>query len=82
MEVVQLRSTPIVSDVPAQLRSMADAIEGGKIECPSALFIISTGGEPDIFMWGEHEGDLANIGLLELAKAVMVREKLTAGEDA
>jgi len=76
-EVVQLRDSPLVSDVPGQLRSMATAIENG-LECETALFVIHTGGEPEIFIWGEHKGDLAHIGILELAKAGVVREKLIA----
>jgi hypothetical protein len=76
-DVVQLRDMPKVSDIPGQLRAMADRIEAGEQEAESVLFIIpQTGDYPAIFGWGESMGDQANILTCELAKAWFIREYL------
>ena len=64
---------PAVSDIPGQLRQMADRIENGEMTVESALFIVPTDGDwPKIFGWGDHLGDYGNIAVLELAKAWFV----------
>jgi len=78
MEVVQLRPSPSLNDIPGQLRQMADSIERGDIEAASALFIIPREGDwPELYGWGEHMGDYANIALCELAKAWFIDNKVT-----
>lgn len=78
MEVVQLRPSPSLIDLPGQLRQMADSIERGNIEATSALFIIPREGDwPELYGWGEHMGDYANIALCEMAKAWFIDHKVT-----
>lgn len=70
MEIVKLRVTPTVVDIPGQLRAMADRIEAGEIEATSILFIIAKENDwPDIYGWGDHLGDHGNIAICELSKA-------------
>lgn len=74
-EVVQLRDAPLINDIPGQLRQMADMIESGELETNSVLFIAETGEQwPAVFGWGEHNGTLGNIGLLEWAKAFFIED--------
>lgn len=76
-EIVRLRDQPLCSDIPGQLRQMADMIECGEIEATSAMLLIPVPGDyPKAFGWGDHLGDLGNIGLLELAKAWFVANKV------
>lgn len=75
LEVVQLRAAPKLNDIPAMMRQLADEIERGEVEAESMLCLIpSDEGLPVIYGWGEHMGDYANIGLLELAKAFIVNQ--------
>ena len=78
VEVVQLRSAPTLNDIPGQLRQLADEIERGEVKATSALCILPQDDNwPTIFGWGEHMGDYANIGVLELAKAFFVNNTTT-----
>lgn len=73
MEVVQLRTAPLVNDIAGQLRQMADMIERGEVEARSAMFIIPRDGDwPEVYGWGEHLGDYGNIAVCELTKAYFV----------
>jgi uncharacterized protein YcsI (UPF0317 family) len=55
------------------MRKLADEIESGETPADAVLCIIPVDGEfPMVFGWGEHLGDLGNIGLLELTKAWFV----------
>lgn len=83
--VTPLRTSPPITDIPGQLRQMADDLESGRVEMPdSALFIINRpkAAWPDIFGWGDHMGDIGNVGLLEYAKAFFVHNltKRSAGD--
>lgn len=52
--------------------------ERGDIEATSALFIIPSEGDwPELYGWGEHLGDYANIALCEMAKAWFIDNKVT-----
>lgn len=73
MKVVPLRSGPLITDVPAMLRQMADDIESGTVECNAALFIIPREGDwPDVYGWGQHLGDHGNIAVCEMTKTWFV----------
>lgn len=75
-DVIDLRKTPSMADIPGMLRTMADDIENGEVQASSMMVIIPTDGDwPDIFGWGEHMGDYGCIGLLEIAKAFFVNNK-------
>lgn len=77
-DVITLSQSPLVSDIPGQLRQMAEMIESGEMEARSALFIIPREGDlPDIFGWGDHLGDYGNIAVCELAKAFFVNHATT-----
>lgn len=73
-KVTPLRSSPPVSDIPGQMRQMADMIERGEIEAVSVLLIIprDSGDWPEIYGWGDHLGDYGNIAVCELAKSWFV----------
>lgn len=72
-DVLPLRDGPLVTDIPGQLRQMADMIEDGEVEAASALFIIARNGDwPAIYGWGDHLGDHGNIAICELAKAWLI----------
>lgn len=74
LKVVAIRSTPPVSDIPAQLRDLAAKIEAGEIEADAALCIIPQDNElPALFLWGENYGPYADIAMLELAKSAIVQ---------
>ncbi len=71
--VTPLRRSPLVTDIPGQLRQMADQIESGEVGATSALFILPTDGDwPRIYGWGEHLGDHGNIAVCEMAKCWFV----------
>ena len=74
MKVVGLRPGPTVDNIPAMMRQLADRIESGEQPADAVLCIIPQPGDwPAIFGWGDHQGDLGNIGLCELAKAWFVQ---------
>lgn len=76
--VYQMRGHPLVTDIPGQLRQMADMIESGEVKAESALFIIPQDGDwPSVYGWGEHLGDYGNIAICELARAWFINN-LTA----
>lgn len=51
--VTSLRAAPLLTDIPGQLRMMADRIEAGEIEATSALFVIPVDHDwPKVFGWG------------------------------
>lgn len=67
--VVQLRDSPLLSDIPGQLRQLADAIENGELQTKSVLCVADMPGDwPIIYGWGEHLSDYGNIAVLDLAK--------------
>lgn len=69
MEVVQLRTAPLISDIPGQLRQLADDIEKGDVKAESVLCIVPQDGDwPIMFGWGDHLSDHGNIAICELAK--------------
>jgi len=74
VELVSLRDhRPLISDIPAMMRKLADDIEAGTIPAKSALFIIPRDGDwPDIYGWGDHLGDHGNIALCEIAKTLFI----------
>lgn len=78
MEVVQLRTAPRLTDIPGQLRQLADSIESGEVKAEHACICIIDQEQdwPTIFGWGETKGMLELIGLLELAKAWLVKESV------
>lgn len=77
MKVVPLHTSPTVTDIPGQLRQMADAIEAGEVEAHSALFIVpQTGDWPLVYGWGDHLGDHGNIAVLELTKHWFIQDNV------
>lgn len=73
LKVVSMRSTPPVSDIPAQLRDLASKIEAGEIGADAALCIIPQDNAlPALFLWGENYGPYADIAMLELAKVAII----------
>lgn len=76
VEIVQLRSSPNMADIPGRLRKMADDIESGEVKASSVLLIIPRDSHwPDVWGWGEDLGDMGRIGLLELTKAFFTNNK-------
>lgn len=74
LKVVALRTTPAVSDIPAQLRDLAARIEAGEIDADAMLCIIPQDNDlPALFLWGENYGPYADIAMLELAKTAIVQ---------
>lgn len=73
LKVVALRANPVVSDIPAQLRDLADKIEAGEIDADAALCILPQDNKyPALFLWGENYGPYADIAMLELAKDAII----------
>lgn len=73
MEVVQLRTAPLVCDIPGQLRQLAADIESGQVQAESVLCIVPQDGDwPIMFGWGDHMSDNGNIAICELAKAWLI----------
>ena len=73
-EISALRDRPLLSDIPAMMRHVADQIEAGDIHVKSAIFIVPVERDwPNIFGWGDHLGDHGNIAVCELAKAWFVK---------
>lgn len=73
--VVPIRDTPLLSDIPGQLRQMATRIESGEMEAEGAVFLIHRPGDwPDVYGWGDNLGELGMIAICELAKAWLVTQ--------
>lgn len=76
--VTKLRGdAPLLTDIPGQLRQMADMIDAGTFRGNKALFVMvdESVEHPDwpmIYGWGDAFGDHEIIGLLEVAKAFFV----------
>lgn len=78
LTVVPLRDSPTLNDIPAQMRQLADRIESGEVETESVMCIVAVEGDwPNIYGWGDNQGDYGNIGLLEMAKAWFVHHNTT-----
>lgn len=78
VEVVPLRTAPLVNDIPGQMRQMASMIERGEVDARSVVFIIARESEwPEVYGWGEHLGDYGNIAVCELTKAYFVNNLVT-----
>lgn len=76
VEIVPLRSSPNMADIPGRLRAMADDIEKGEVPASSVMLIIPRECHwPDVWGWGDDLGDLGRIGLLETTKAFFVNNK-------
>lgn len=59
LKVVQMRTAPLLSDIPGQLRAFADRIERGDTGPYETMVCCAWGDEsftPDGFIWG-HNGD-------------------------
>lgn len=68
----------LVSDIPGQLRQLADRIERHEVDTASVLCIVAQPGDwPDIYGWGDDLGEYGRIGLLERAKAWFVEHIAT-----
>lgn len=79
-DVTQLRPGPLVSDIPGQLRLMAERIESGEVDAASALFIVPVEGDwPMVFGWGAHLSDYGNIAVCELTKTWFVNNATVRG---
>jgi len=64
---------PALSDIPGQLRLLADMLDEGTVTAESVLLIVDNPGDyPTIFGRGEHLGDYGNIALCELAKQFFI----------
>lgn len=67
--IIQLGSGVLLSDIPGQLRRLADQIETGAITAESLLAIIpSDGYYPIIYGWGEAMGAHERLGVLAAAQ--------------
>lgn len=71
LTVVPIRDgATLVSDIPGQLRQLADRIESGEVEAETVMCVIPVEGDwPMIFGWGEDLGEFGRIGLLQVAIA-------------
>lgn len=78
LKVVPLRGhAPVLNDVPAMMRRVADQIDAGEIIAPSALFIVPVDGDwPMVFGWGEHLGDHGNIAICEMTKTWFINNNV------
>lgn len=67
-EIVQLRDSPMVNDIPNMLRKLADSIEGGEQEATFA-FVVVNGSRyaPTCFGFGDGMDTRSIIGMLDLA---------------
>jgi hypothetical protein len=78
VEVVEIRAgAPTLNDIPGQLRRMADMIERGEVAGQTAIFVLDDGAsKPEaIYLWGIG-GSNDRIAILEMAKAMMIAERL------
>lgn len=74
-EIVQLRESPPLNDIPARLRYLADQIESGEQKADFALIIIDGDSPmPDLFGFGEVLETRALLGFLDLAKDRFIRQ--------
>lgn len=74
--VTQLRPGPALTDIPGQLRQMADMIDRGEVEAEAALFVVPQEGDwPAMFGWGEDLGTYGVIGVLEIAKTYLANHQ-------
>lgn len=73
-KIVQIRNTPPLNDIVAQLRALADKIEAGGHGEVNTLFAIMPrdGDFPKVFGWGDVHGGNEPIVQLELAKHWLV----------
>jgi hypothetical protein len=70
-EIVQIREgAPLLSDIPAMLRRLADQIEAGEHGQVETAFLIlpADGDYPKVFGWGDVDGGNDPVIQLELAK--------------
>lgn len=65
---------PLLTDIPGQLRQLADAIAAGDHgEITSAIVLLPRDNEyPDVFGWGAVDGDRHIVVQLELAKTFLL----------
>lgn len=72
--VVLLRETPSLADIPGQLRLLADQIEAGEHDDVASMFVLMpiANNFPQIWGWGDVSGENHPIVQLELAKAWFV----------
>lgn len=75
LNVIPLREGPSLQDIPAQLRALADRIEGGGYGEVEALFAIMPREQsyPVILGWGVNDGAYDPIIQFDLARQWLVR---------
>ena len=75
--IITLRSGVLVSDIPGQLRLLADKIDAGKVTAESLVVIIPNDGYyPVIYGWGEAMGMHERLGVLDAAHAWIVANQI------
>ena len=67
LNIVQLYDDPtLLTDIPGQLRTLADRIETGDLDATAVLCVIPIEGDwPMLFGWGEDLGEYGRIGVLQ-----------------
>lgn len=75
LKVVPLHTGPTLTDIPAQLRALADRIESGEYGDVDGLFAIMPRdlAYPTILGWGINDGAYDPIIQFDLAKQWLVR---------
>lgn len=73
-EIVKLHHGAALSDIPRQLRQLAEEIESGEYAEVDSLFVLMpvVADHPRVFGWGDVSGQNDPIIQLELAKAWFV----------
>lgn len=76
LNVVRLRDSPSLNDLPGQLRQLADKIERGEVEGETAICIVPQAtGWPLLYGWGPQFERMAIVGILETAKLWFIEQQ-------
>lgn len=81
---VDFMKAPPITDAPARLRRLADAIEAGHVPCEFGIVAwAELGGRVRMTGFGRSVGVLADVGLLARAqaKALKVRDRTDVDDD-
>ena len=68
----------LLTDIPNQMRKLADSIEEGNIDSDLVYCVIpQENSYPLIYGWGRYTTDSENIAIMELAKSFFVHNIVT-----
>lgn len=79
--VERLREAPLLNDIPARLRYLADQIESGEQKADFALVVIDGDSIiPDLFGFGNALDTRSILGMLDIAKDWFIRQFVADAE--